>query len=375
MTDLTARLRERAADAGFDAVGVTTAAPFRREETAIRERVEAGWFDGLPWFTTERTATSCHPDRQVEDARSVVSLAMSYAVPPSAPAVGAEPFGRISAYAWSRDYHRTLGDLLKGLRDWLEAEAGGDTKPCVDTSPMVDRAAAVRSGVGFYGKHCNVIHPRLGSWIFLGELVTTAELVPDPPSRRSCGSCTTCIPACPTGAIVDAWQVESRRCISYLTIEHREAIDPALRPLMGTWVYGCDVCQDVCPINQRAAIPDHPAFRPLPGLGAEVALRPLLALDIEAFRELTAGTPIRRTGRPRLLRNVAIALGNAGDRAMVPALAAALAEEPEPLVRGHVAWALGRLGGEVARQVLEARRGAEADGMVSGEIAAALEHA
>jgi epoxyqueuosine reductase len=266
--------------------------------------------------------------------------------------------------------------MKAGLRELrqtlLESVPGGEAAVVVDTGRVVDRAVAVRAGLGWYGKNAKVLSPGLGSWLMLGELVTTVDLPADQPLRKSCGRCTRCLDLCPTGAIVAPGVIDSRRCISYLTIEHRGAIPPALRPLVGGWIFGCDVCQEVCPVNEAAEGAAAGPGSPLaPVIEPEPALEPLLRLSRDEWRRRYHDTPVGRAGYPGLLRNVCVALGNVGDRSSVPALAEALAH-PEPLVRSHAAWALGRLGGAAARRALRERAGVEPEPAVGAEIGDAL---
>jgi epoxyqueuosine reductase len=235
---------------------------------------------------------------------------------------------------------------------------------------MLDREIAKRAGVGFFGKNTMIL-TQAGSWTFLGQIITDLELSPDAPSQKSCGSCTKCMPACPTGAIVAPYVIDSNRCISYLTIEHRGPIPRELRPLIGDWMFGCDLCQEVCPVNdvRGDALPDD-AFTPNPDWSS---LDPVdvLALDEESFRARFQGNPIRRATWEGLKRNACIVLGNLGDNAAVPALITTL-NEPSSLVRGHAAWALGRLGGAEAELALKAAGQTETDPWVLEEIKLAL---
>ena len=235
---------------------------------------------------------------------------------------------------------------------------------------MNDRAAAERAGIGFFGKNTNILTPSHGSWVFLGQVVTDLDLEPDVPLAKNCGECVRCIDACPTGAIVAPYVIDNRRCISFLTIELRGPIPVELRPLMGDWVFGCDICQDVCPVNRDAAQSLEPAFRQRHDFSAP-ELIPLLELDDEGFRERFRNSAIKRAKRAGLQRNVCVALGNIGDRRAVPALGRALVEAG-PLVRRHAAWALGRIGGQEAEMALESARRSEPDGDVLEEIDAAL---
>jgi epoxyqueuosine reductase len=241
----------------------------------------------------------------------------------------------------------------------------------VDTGPVLEREFAARAGLGWFGKHTNLIEKRSGSWFFVGELILTTNLEPDPPATDHCGTCTRCIDACPTDAILEPYVLDSNRCISYLTIELKGPIPKDLRSGMGDWVYGCDICQDVCPWNEKHARPTpDPAFQSRVGF-ERPELRDLLALDQDAFSRQYRESPIKRTKRRGLLRNAAVVLGNIGDTSDVPALAGALRDD-EPLVRQHVAWALGQIGGEEARRALTKQVEWERDPEVLNEIRDAL---
>jgi len=384
--ELTGRIKAHARAVGFDVVGVARALPFEDDRRVTRERIAAGHYDGLPWFTPERADFSSDPRNLLPTARSIVSLAMSYRpdgeIPTSIPGT---PRGRVSAYAWGRDYHAVLKGRMEEVVAFIREACGSEqeARTLVDTARILDRAAARRAGVGWVGKHTNVITKDAGSWVFLGEILTELDLVSDEPLRTHCGSCDLCLRACPTGAIVAPYVVDSNRCISYLTIEHRGVIPRELRAPMGAWIFGCDVCQEVCPPNQRPGAPARDEFRPNPtavsavgddGSFAAPELLPLLSISPEEFSRRFGKTPIKRAKREGLQRNVAIALGNSGDRAAVPALARALREEGA-LVRAHAAWALGRLGGDDAIEALRAAQETETDDVAREEITAALDMA
>ena len=242
----------------------------------------------------------------------------------------------------------------------------------VDDGPMLDRAAAARAGLGWFGKNGNILNPTYGSWLLLGQIVTNLPLEPDAPLAKTCGQCARCIPACPTDAIVAPYVVDNRRCISYLTIEHRGAIPHELRPAMGNWVFGCDICQEVCPVNRKAQATSDPNFgrRDLTALD----LIELLDLDDARFRQRFAGTPMMRAKRVGMQRNACVALGNLRDGAATPALRHALASG-DALVRGHAAWALGRIGGDEAVAELRTVESVETDEDVRAEIRLALAEA
>jgi epoxyqueuosine reductase len=392
----TAAIREYAYELGFDGVRITGAEAFPEAERVIKSRVAEGLMDGLPWFTSERADVSCHPDALLPAAQSIIALATCYLS--EQPAEGQEggPRGRISRYAWGDDYHDLIKPKLQQFAAWLRDYARNEvpeleTRLFVDTGRMVDRAVAQRAGLGWYGKNTNILTHGWGSWIFLAEIVTNLPFAPqevDPPLKANCGHCEICLHACPTGALPAPYVLDNRRCISYLTIELRESIPLELRPLMGNLIFGCDICQQVCPVNLVAErrlglrpagstgprplpFQRHQSFRPRPGTGSSPELIPLLKLTEAEFRERFRGSPIKRTKRRGLLRNVCVALGNSGDRAAVPALCEALHHE-EALVRGHAAWALGQLGGAQARQALDAALTSESDASVQREIRCAL---
>ena len=281
------------------------------------------------------------------------------------------PAARWHRYSWGDDYHKVMKGKLKDMAEGLGPRLGRSVKGrwYVDDGPMLDRAAAHRGGIGWFGKNTNILTSTHGSWVFLGQLLTDLELEPDPPLKKTCGSCVTCIDACPTGAIVAPYVIDNTRCISYLTIENRGPIPRHLRPLMYDWVFGCDICQDVCPVNRKAAYSTEPAFNNM--RFSTVDLVGLVGMTEEEFQERFRGSPIKRAKRAGLQRNACVALGNAGDPAAIPALAGAL-REGEPLVRGHAAWALGRLRGPEAIQALESAMSLEDDPEVLEEITAAL---
>jgi epoxyqueuosine reductase len=272
--------------------------------------------------------------------------------------------GRIAAYAWGQDYHGLMLPRLKELAGWLQAETQRPAKmrAYVDTGPVLERSHAQQAGLGFIGKNTMLIHPRRGSDFFLGELLTEVVFDRyDPPSPASlCGTCARCAAACPTGALDTPYVLDARRCISYLTIEHRGWVDRALRPRLGNWVFGCDLCQAVCPW-QRFGIQSHEAaLLPLSPERAAPPLAELLALTSEAFERAYAGTPLQRLGRDRLVRNAALAAANGAQHGLAPLLEARLSDAA-PLVRGHAAYALGRLLGRAARPRLAACLDAERD--------------
>ena len=372
---LTAEVKRLAAEHGLTIARVTTAAAFPDLAKFLERHLAAGRMNGLDWFTAERARFSCDPRNLHPGAVSILAVGVAYwSVDPGKPDDGL-PRGRIARYAWGVDYHDLLKERLRALHRAIEELVGRpiEARHLVDTARIVDRAVAARAGLGWYGKHSCLIVPGHGSSVLLGELLLDVELEPDSPLEKDCGRCTICLDRCPTGAIVAPYTVDTPRCLSFQTIEQKGAIPRELRPLLGDWVFGCDVCQEVCPYTKAARPEPDPAFLPQTVEHAYPSLRRLLALTDAEFRATYRGTPVTRAKRRGLARNAAVALGNVGSEDDVPFLARALAEHDEPLVRGHAAWALGRLGGAVARRPLEERRRIEPDQTVIAEITGALE--
>jgi epoxyqueuosine reductase len=309
-------------------------------------------------------------------AHSIICVGLNYYPGAAcAPLARRLSHGLISNHAWGLDYHDVITPRLEELATFVDAEVGSRVAhhSYVDTGPVLERAYAAEAGLGFIGKNTCLIHPKMGSWLFLGEILLDTELEPTPRETGiSCGTCHRCLDACPTGALVAPHVLDARRCISYLTIELKGPIPPDLRPSMGNWIYGCDACQAVCPW-QKFARPTHEKSFFATGSDYNTpALLDLIATNEEAFHRRYATTSILRIGRSRLLRNAAVALGNWGASQAIPALAGALAD-PEPLVRGHAAWALGRIGGREARETLVSSLQRETHTYVRGEIRLALQ--
>lgn len=367
MESLAALIRARAHDAGFERVGFAAAAPAPHAE-GLRAWLAAG-MQGSMTYMQDPDGNREDPTRYLPWARSVIALGLAYR---SGQEVSADPDrGAISSYAWGRDYHAVVRARLETLRASIAAAAPGTrTHPFVDTSPVLEKGLAEAAGIGWRGKHSNVIAQRAGSWFFLSGLLTDLELPPDGVARDYCGTCVRCIDVCPTGAIVRPYVVDARRCIAYLTIEHRGSIDRELRPLLGNHVFGCDDCQDVCPWNRHAVRTRLPEFEARPG-ALNPALLDLIGISRSEWNRRFKKTPVRRATYEGFVRNVAVALGNWGDPQAVPALAARL-DDPSPLVREHVAWALGRIATTDAQNALRARHAVEEDAAVLEEIDAAL---
>jgi epoxyqueuosine reductase len=374
---LTAEVKRLAAAHGLTIARVTTAAAFPELADFLERHVAAGRMNGLDWFTAERARYSCDPRNLHPGAVSILAVGVAYwSVDAGKPDDGV-PRGRIARYAWGVDYHDLLKERLRAFHRAIEELVGRpvEARHLVDTARIVDRAVAARAGLGWYGKHSCLIVPGHGSWVLLGELLLDVDLEPDPPLMKDCGRCAICLDRCPTGAIVAPYTVDTPRCLSFQTIEQKGAIPRELRPLLGDWVFGCDVCQEVCPYTRAAKPEPDPAFLPKTVEHAYPSLRRLLSLTDAEFRATYRGTPVTRAKWRGLARNAAVALGNVGTEDDVPFLARTLAEHDEPLVRGHAAWALGRLGGPAARRVLERRLTREPEPGVETEILASLEPA
>jgi len=311
------------------------------------------------------------PGALMPGCRSIVVLAINYW---PGPEHGGPAKARVARYAHGRDYHRVLGQKIRSLADWLGALTGSATRSFVDTGPVLERAWAERAGIGWIGKNANLIRRDLGSWLLLGEILTAAELRPDPgPHAEFCGECTACRDACPTGAIVADGVVDSNRCISYWTIEHRGPVPRDLRPALGDWLFGCDECQTVCPWNVRFARPTSPdRFRRREDL-ARPDPSEILGLDEAAFRARYSGSSFMRAKWQGLRRNACVVLGNRRERSGTSALVGALCDDPDPVIRSHAAWALGRIGGPAAVDALQRRGPEEPEPEVAREIRDALE--
>lgn len=365
------RIIAQARALGFGAIGFAAATTAPHAER-LHAWIAEGHHGTMRWMARglERRVD---PRQVLRSARTVISVSIPYYHGAWPAREGGAPRGRIARYAWGRDYHKLIRRRLRRLARGIAA-AVPETRwlAYADTGPMLDRAWAERSGVGWIGKNTNVIVKESGSYSFLGEILTSLAIEPDPPARDHCGTCARCIPACPTGAILGPYRLDARRCISYLTIENKGPIPLPLREAIGTRIFGCDDCQEVCPWNRFAVPTQDPEFMERPGQ-ATPELIPLLALDEEGFRARYQGTAILRARRAGFARNVAVALGNLGDPASVRPLARALTEDPEPLVRGHAAWALGRIAGDKATRALRDAASRESSPEVLTEIHAALE--
>ena len=341
-TNLVNMLKERAAAEGFVAFGIAPGKLAPEAGERLRQWLADGRHGEMLWMES-RADQRASPDSLWPEVKSVIMLGMSYAPAHDPMALAAHPDrARISVYAQGRDYHDVVKGALKRVAGWLAHEAGADVKVFVDTAPVMEKTLAEAAGLGWQGKHSNVVSRDHGSWLFLGAIYTTAELDPDAPSGDNCGSCRACQDICPTDAFPAPYQVDARRCISYLTIEHKGPIDRDLLPLIGNHIYGCADCLAVCPWNKFAeSAAANKAFLPRAELVAP-RLADLLALDDDSFRRLFAGSPIKRIGRDRFVRNVAIAAGNSADNALREPLTALLQDESD-VVRDAASWAIEEL--------------------------------
>lgn len=371
MSDALALVRQLAAERGLDLVAVTDAGPHGEALDHLVRWCAEGRAAGMGYMS-RHPPERADPRTLLEGVATVLSFAVNYHTP--APPFAAEGrYGRVARYAWGVDYHDVLLARLRSLAAALERGLGGRARAAVDHSPILERAFAARAGLGFFGKNTCLLLPGRGSWYLLGEILTQARIpAPRPGPPDHCGTCTRCLPACPTGALPAPFVLDARVCISYLTIEHRGPIEAAVRPRLGAWVFGCDVCQDVCPFNRHAVPTAWEELRPGRGVGPRLDLAEVLGLgDEAAFRARFAGTPLLRPRRAGLLRNAAVAARNVGAVGCVPALAAAT-RDPEGLVRGHALWALAGLAPERAGPLAERARRRDPDAFVRAEAEAVL---
>lgn len=361
-----AQVRSLARSCGFERVGFAPAEAPPRFEYYL-DAIDRGYHGTMGWLAREDAVEQRRrPELLLPGARTLICVAVPYDGGPPRPSDGP----RIARYAQRPDYHQAIGERLEMLAGALR-EQGAEARVFVDGGPLREVAHAARAGLGWIGKNTLLLDETRGSWWLLGEVLTTLELPYDEPAPDRCGTCTRCLQACPTGAFPEPYRLDARRCISYLTIEQREALPAELRPAMGEWVFGCDLCQEVCPWSRRAAEANAPGLEPDPTL-AEPDVAAWLALDGEAFQARFRATPLWRAKRRGVLRNVCVALGNRGDPEAVPALLVAL-DDDEPLVRAHAAWALGRLGGPAALAALKDALHDEADPDVRRELTGSLE--
>jgi epoxyqueuosine reductase len=361
------QIRARALALGFDAVGFARAALSDEAKSGLEGFIAAGYHGDMGWLA-EKAARRRDPQTLWPEARSVVVLGLNYGADDSSTPPEA---GNISIYARNRDYHDLIKKKLKALGRWMGENFGCAIKVFVDTAPVMEKPLAQAAGIGWQGKHTNLVSRDFGSWLFLGEVFTDLDLESSEAESDHCGECRRCLDACPTAAFPTPYRLDARRCISYLTIEHKGPIDRSLRPLMGNRIYGCDDCLSVCPWNKFAQATGEAGLIARADLAAP-RLAELARLDDTAFRAMFAGSPIKRIGRGRFLRNVLIAIGNSADATLLPAVAERLDDDDE-LVRGAAIWALSRLADrERVSEFSTARLSAESSATVREEWQAAL---
>ncbi|HVU13256.1 MAG TPA: tRNA epoxyqueuosine(34) reductase QueG [Phototrophicaceae bacterium] len=367
MNAISASIKARAVELGFNLVGVTRAEPSPQLDAYFRW-IDAGMHGSMSYMArADRQARRRDLNLILPGVRSLIVVGLDYRAYVPDELLRDPARGRIASYAWGIDYH----DLITPRLETLAREIGGSARVYVDTGAILERSHAHQAGLGFIGKNTMLIHPRRGSFFFLGEILTDLEAdTYDAPGRTTmCGSCTRCLNACPTDAFPQPHVLDARRCISYWTIEHKGWIDRDLRSRLGNWVYGCDVCQEVCPFQRFVPETNERAFHPADMARVAPRLLDLLALDVDAFNRQFGASPIQRIGRDRLVRNACIAAGNWGSDQAVPSLERLLAD-PNPLVRGHAVWALGKV--NLSEPALRLRYDHEQDSEVRAEIAAAL---
>ncbi len=367
--DIALQLKDWALAEGFDRVGVARLersdhGPSLADWLARGDHAEMAYLE-------RRFETRVDPGTLFEGAASALCVAMQYHPLAGAGDPDGDLWARVARYARGRDYHQVMEKRLKRLAGRIEqAYPGTKTRVYVDTGPVLERELAARAGLGAIGKNTNLLDPEIGSWFLLGEIISSLHLQADAVASDLCGTCSLCLEACPTGALPRAYRLDSRRCISYWTIEHRGVVPRQMRSLLGDWVFGCDICQEVCPVNTGLQAADHPEFE-LDTERARLDLAGLLAMERDRYVQLFRGSPMKRAKLEGLQRNVAVAMGNSRSKRYLPALSDAL-KCGGPVVRAHAAWALGQIGGIRARTALEEARRAETEGGILAEIDAAL---
>ena len=368
---LTQAVKAEAHRLGFQLIGVTTPDPPPHQPVFERWLAEGRQAEMHYLASESARQRRANPKLILPECKSVLVLGSRYSPSTPAPSQQDPMMGRVASYAWGRDYHLVLPDRLKALVAFINQQVGREipNRWYTDTGPVLERDLAQCAGLGWIGKNTCLIHPAQGSYFFLAEIFLGIELVIDPPFQADhCGTCTRCLEACPTGCIFPDRTIDARRCIAYQTIELKGSIQQDLRSLLGEWVFGCDVCQQVCPWNNRFASPEvDPAFVPRTGM-PWLDLGQILSFTNQDFNRLFTDSPLKRAKRGGLLRNASVVLGNGADPASIPALVQTLLSDPEPLVRGHAAWALGQIGGQAPRRALRRAKETEQEPAVQEEI-------
>jgi len=345
MSTLVIQIKQAARELGFEVAGVASVEPLDFDDAAFQQWRDAGFAAGMDYMI-RKPELRARPRLLVPSAQSLITLAVDYYAE-APPFEHEQRFGRVARYAWGLDYHDVVKSRLLALAHRIEEIAARPihARCFVDAVPLLERAAAARAGLGFFGKNTNLIQPRGGSWFFLSEMLVDLELPPDVREMKvSCGTCRRCIDACPTNAFAAPYKLDSLRCISYLTIENKGAIPRELRAGIGEWLFGCDVCQEVCPFNRFAVETCWPELLPAAGVGPQLDLVELLSIaGDDDFRRRFRGTPLTRPKRRGLLRNAAIVAANIGATATIPVLVERINHDPEPLIRSHALWAVAAL--------------------------------
>lgn len=369
--NLSKSIKEKALEIGFDLVGISSVGSFP-ENQFYKEWLARGFAGEMKYMEKE-------PEKRenvrgvLPEAKSVISCGLNYNTDyPYSIRENNWRKGWISRYAWGDDYHKVIKDKLLLLLEFIKRISPEETKARIyaDTGPVLDRVYGKYSGMGWFGKNTCIINQKIGSWIFIGEIVTNLELECDNPVTDRCGTCTRCIDSCPTGAILEPYVLDSRLCISYLTIELQEKIPVELRDRIGNNVFGCDICQDVCPWNRKARTTNEPSFQPRDGL-YNPELSSLVKLSDEDFRRIFKRNPVKRARRKGFLKNILVVMGNSGSKEFIPDIKESLNDE-DPIVRAHAAWALSKLEGENSYKTLSDRLDIESDSMVREEIVSIL---
>jgi epoxyqueuosine reductase len=361
VSGIVSQIKDAARELFFDVVGIASVEPLAGDEIAFQEWLDADFAAGMDYMK-RRPRLHTTPRALVPYAQSLITLAVNHYS--DVPTFNHDHrYGRVARYAWGKDYHDVVRSRLQVLIGKIKHIAARPVRArCfVDAVPLLERAVAARAGIGFFGKNTNLLQPRSGSWFFLSEILLDLELPADDHRIKvSCGSCHRCIDACPTNAFVAPYQLDSRRCISYLTIENKGAIPRDLRAGIGEWIFGCDVCQDVCPFNRFASETGWPEFHPKSGVGPQLDLVDVLSIETdEQFRHRFGGTALTRPKRRGLLRNACVVAANVGATAAIPALARRIENDTEPLIRSHALWTIAQL--DRARGTATAERAIKSD--------------
>ena len=363
---------ELAKSVGFDLVGISDANELNDHIKNSLAAYELNYLEGIPWLNKERLIKGGSPDQLLHSPKSVIVVGVNYKKHKDDSYSTSDSNGRIAMYAQWEDYHLVIKKMLNEYKEILQKELSIkiDGRIFVDDGSLLEKGFAEKAGLGWFGKHTNLINSVYGSWIFLGALITDIELVPNEPVKKNCGKCELCIIECPTNAIVSPYQLDANKCISFLTIENRGAIPYDLRPLMGDWIFGCDICQDICPVNDKIDISQKATF--IEKTTSYLDLVGILYMSQEEFSTRFSKSPIKRTKLRGLQRNACVALGNTKQKEAIPALIDTLKNNQSELVRGHSAWALGEIDTPECQNALKISLEYENDPFVLGEINRAL---